>query len=75
MHNFFEQNTKVGLLAGMIGGMWRYIMLQVNTQGFGESLMKAAFTALICGVAGVAGKEIYGLLKKVRISIIFKKKK
>lgn len=71
MHNIFEQNTKIGLLAGMIGGMYKYILMQVQTQGFGESLLKAAFTALICGIAGVAGKEVYSFFK----GRILKKKK
>lgn len=73
VHNYFETNTRIGLLAGMIGGMWKYIMLQVQVEGFGESAMKAAATALICGLAGVAGKEIYGFLKK-HITVRFKRK-
>ncbi len=74
VHNFFEANTRIGLLAGMIGGMFKYIMLQMQVEGFGESAMKAALTALLCGLAGVAGKEIYSFLK-VRITIVFTRKK
>lgn len=74
VHNFFEENTRIGILAGMIGGMYKYIMLQIQVEGFGESAMKAALTALFCGLAGVAGKEIYGFLKK-HIIVQFKKKK
>lgn len=74
VHNFFEQNTKVGILAGMIGGMYKYILLQMQSDAFIITMTKAGLTALVCGLAGVAGKEIYSFLK-VRITIVFKSKK
>lgn len=75
LQNYFESvNAKIGLLAGMIGGMGKYILLQMQTEGFGQSALKAAVTALICGLCGVAGKEIYSFLKK-HIVVRFKRKK
>lgn len=64
VQNYFDGlNAKIGLLSGMVGGMFNYI-LQIQNGTFAGSVTKAAVTALICGAAGVAGKELYGLIKK-----------
>lgn len=64
VQNYFESiNAKIGLLSGMVGGMFNYV-LQIQSGTFVGSLTKATVTALICGAAGVAGKELYVFIKK-----------
>lgn len=58
-----EGNTAVGLFAGLIGGLGKYL-LQVNTTPAYLNIIQAVFTALLCGAAGVAGKEIYQVIKR-----------
>lgn len=62
LHNYGEGNTKVGLLWGLLGGFGKYL-LQIHTP-FWQNLTQAIFTALICGAAGVAGKELYITIRK-----------
>ena len=64
LQNYFENvNAKVAMLSGIIGGMFKYF-LQVNNSSFFVGLSKAAITALICAVAGLAGKELYAFCKR-----------
>jgi hypothetical protein len=57
-----NHDSKIGLLSGLVGGVGKYF-LQIN-EPFAINLLQASITALICGVAGVAGKEIYIAIKK-----------
>lgn len=59
-----HDDTKVGLAAGVIGGLGKYLLQITADASFGEKLFEAAITALICGAAGVGGKEIYSYIKK-----------
>lgn len=65
-HHIFEgANAKIAAAVGMVGGLLKYNFLQITQSlGFWESLGKAALTALVCGIAGVVGKEIYGFAKR-----------
>ena len=73
--NYFENvNAKIAVFAGILGGMGKFILLQINSEGFLETLLKASITALFCGLAGVAGKEVFSFLK-AHITVRFKKKK
>ncbi len=47
---------------GLIGGMIKYItLLQSVTPS--SSVTKAIYTALLCGIAGAAGGELYKVFK------------
>jgi len=48
--------TTIAFVCGILGG---FIKLS-----FVPSIVQAAFTALICGAAGVAGKELYSQFAK-----------
>ena len=56
-----SNDSKIGLLSGLIGGVGKYF-LEIQTP-FIINLMGAVFTAFICGLAGVAGKELYTFIK------------
>jgi hypothetical protein len=55
-------DSKIGLLSGVTGGVFKYF-LQIH-EPFAINLLQAVITAFICGIAGVAGKEIFILIKK-----------
>lgn len=57
------ENTKVGFTCGFIGGFGKFL-LQVNSHTYLTNLAGAVLTAVICGAAGVAGKELYQYLKR-----------
>lgn len=58
-----ERLNAIGITSGCIGGVSKYF-LQIHNTPFMMNLLGAAFTALICGVCGVAGKELYVFVKK-----------
>ena len=80
VHDYFENvNAKIAMLSGVVGGMFKYF-LQVNNGTFFMGLSKAAITAMVCGLMGVAGKELYAfckrrVLKKLALKIQQKVKK
>lgn len=51
---------------GLIGGLFKYTFLQMQPS-FLVNLIQAGVTALCCGALGVAGKEAYGIAKKIII--------
>lgn len=67
MHNY-QGNTLIGILSGLAGGLGKYF-LQIQTP-FLLNILGAVITALLCGAAGVAGKEGFLLIKT-----FFKKRK
>lgn len=58
----YEGNTAIGIICGMFGGVGKYL-LQIQTP-FLLNIIGAIITAFICGLAGVAGKEFFLLIKK-----------
>jgi phage shock protein PspC (stress-responsive transcriptional regulator) len=58
----YQGNTAIGIIAGMLGGLGKYF-LQIQTP-FLLNIIGAIITAMLCGAAGVAGKEGYVLIKK-----------
>lgn len=58
---FGEHNTKIGFISGAIGGFLKFITT-VEASSF-LKLIEAAITALICGAAGVIGKDAYTFIK------------
>lgn len=62
MLQYNGEYTKEGLICGLIGGIGNYL-LQIHTV-FWINVLQAMFTALLCGAAGVAGKEVYLYVKR-----------
>lgn len=60
MHQY-QGNTFIGIVAGILGGLGKYL-LQIQTP-FLLNILGAIITAMLCGAAGVAGKEGYLLVK------------
>lgn len=61
-HYFGEQNTRIGFVSGLLGGIAKFIStVEVSSI---HRLIEAAITALVCGAAGVVGKEIVVFVKK-----------
>lgn len=55
-------NTIIGFVCGILGGLVDYAIRASPLTIF--AVMQAALTALICGAAGIAGKEVYIYIKK-----------
>lgn len=60
-------NNKIGFISGFVGGVSKFIL---EAGPITDRMMEACFTALMCGVLGMAGKDIYVLVKS-----LFKKRK
>lgn len=54
-------NTIIGFVCGILGGLVDYAIRASQLTIF--AVMQAGITALVCGGAGVAGKELYLYLK------------
>lgn len=64
MHdNHFFADSQWAVVPALLGGMGSYF-LKISVHPYLVSLGQAALTAFVCGVAGVAGKEIYNFVKK-----------
>ena len=65
-----QMESKIGVTAGLAGGMTNFLM-QMNVHGlFMQKLLEAGLTAFICGALGAAGKHLYDVAK-----LYFKNKK
>jgi hypothetical protein len=61
----YDLNKTIGFLCGMIGGVTKFVCdAPINWGEYCISTTKAGFAALVCGFLGVAGKEIFGYIKK-----------
>lgn len=66
-----QADNKIGFISGLAGGAYQYI-LNINLPiDFWSKLVEAGITAIVCGFAGVAGKELYKIIR----SAIIKKNK
>ncbi len=61
MHTY-NGNNFLGFISGILGGVGSYL-LNIKI-GVLDDMMIAILTALLCGAAGVAGKEAYQAFKK-----------
>ena len=66
-----SDDTKVGFVAGFIGGMIKVFIL--IPEGFIADFFKTILFAVISGVCGIVGKDIYVYFKKAWYKL-FKKK-
>ncbi|MGN6604558.1 MAG: hypothetical protein ACTHK8_19015 [Ginsengibacter sp.] len=54
-------NNTIGVVSGLVGGLGKFY-LQIQTP-FILNIMGAILTAFLCGVAGMAGKELFVLIR------------
>ena len=66
-------NTVLGFICGILGGTIDYFTRAQPMVIF--AILQAAFTAFLCGAAGVAGKELILYCKKKFFTGSAKKKK
>jgi hypothetical protein len=57
-----EKNNAIGFLCGISGGCLQYLQINIHA-AFLAKLMEAGTTALVCGAAGILGKEIVTHIK------------
>ena len=69
MENQSTYNTATGFFCGILGGFFHYLQIGSDIE-YIHRLIEAGVTALICGAAGVIGKEIVVWVKNK----FFKKK-
>lgn len=71
-------NTTIGFVCGILGGSVDFLLriqfssLTIFNPLIIFAMLQAAFTALLCGAAGVAGKELYTKRKKILYYIVKK---
>jgi len=58
-------NTTIAFVCGILGGCLKYFALTGPNILMIFALLQAMFTALVCGAAGVAGKELFTRRKEI----------
>lgn len=57
-------NNPLAFISGVVGGIVQYFMnIHLNID-FWSKLLESAITAGVCGFVGIAGKEIFVVLKE-----------
>lgn len=64
LHYQDSNNNGWAILCGMVGGSAKFLA-QIHSSSFMTNFFGSLLTALMCGAAGVAGKELYLYIKKV----------
>jgi hypothetical protein len=59
----YDVDKMIAICSGVVGGMIMFINTYLLDASFIISLSKAAATAFICGLAGLAGKEFFSIIK------------
>ncbi len=62
MHIQFD--NKLGFISGAVGGILKFLINISLPIGFWSKLLEAGITACVCGFLGIAGKEVFNLVKK-----------
>lgn len=60
------KDNQAGIVAGIVGGVYKYLMQIHVDAGFGEKLTQAIIIALASGAAGYIGKRV---IEKVIASV------
>jgi hypothetical protein len=63
-----DNNTKLGFIIGAITGMFKLILNVHLPIEFFSKLFESAITAGVCGLMGVAGKELWVVGKRALIT-------
>lgn len=58
-----NHDNSIGFISGLIGGIWQSLMNINLPIDFWSKLLEAGITAGVCGFVGVAGKEIFVLIR------------
>lgn len=66
-----HDNTTIGIISGITGGLGKYL-LQIQTP-FLLNILGAIITAMLCGAAGVAGKEGFMFLRNYYLKVLRKR--
>jgi hypothetical protein len=69
-----DNNNKLGFTIGAITGIWKYVANIRLPLEFPSKLIEAGITAGVCGLMGLAGKELWIVGKRAFIAY-FKKRK
>jgi energy-converting hydrogenase Eha subunit A len=69
-----DNNTKLGFIIGALTGMSKYILNFHLPLEFPSKLVEAGITAAVCGMMGVAGKELWVVGKRAFVAY-FKNRK
>lgn len=67
-------DNKLSVLFGIVGGMAQYLLNIHLPTDFLSKLMESAITAAVCGIAGIAGKELFKVLRASLTEYIKRKK-
>jgi CDP-diglyceride synthetase len=59
----YEVDKLIAICSGVIGGMIMFINSNFLDVTFIWSLFKATVTAFLCGLAGLAGKQFFSMIK------------
>lgn len=73
-NNHDPVDNRVGFSAGVIGGIVQYFLNIHLEVDFWSKLLQAVLTAGLCGFVGIAGKELFVVLKD-SLKEYFKSKK
>lgn len=61
--NHQNHDNSIAYISGVIGAFYQFLMNIHLDIDFWSKLLEAAITAGVCGFVGVAGKEIFVLIK------------
>jgi len=56
----------IAITCGIIGGILRFLQMDLLDVPYWESLLKASLTALVCGFMGLVGKWVFTSLLKTK---------
>jgi len=65
-------NTTIGFVCGILGGCLKYFALTSGNMLMIFAVLQAMMTALLCGAAGVAGKELFTKRREILRFVIRK---
>lgn len=59
-----KHDTWIGIGSGLTGGCLKYATINEIQISFSHKLIESALIALVCGAAGMVGKELFTFCKK-----------
>lgn len=68
-------DNRIGIIAGMIGGVWQYLANFHLPVDFGSKLLEAVITAGLAGFAGMVGKELFIVTRRALMAYFKTRKK
>lgn len=68
-------DNRVGIIAGMIAGVWQYLLNIHLPVDFLSKLLESVVTAGLAGFAGMMGKELFVITRRAFIAYFKTRKK